>query len=135
MLLYEKPLHGYGIIKAVKERMGIETGPSLVYPFLRQLEKRGLVEYITQMVGSKPKKVYTLTEEGRNLALRVFKRLASIVSTAIKPNLSVCVHCGCKVYEGGYVETVDGKELTFCCSHCAMSYKQDLVKVSASRSG
>ncbi len=127
MLLYERPLHGYGIMSAVKERMGLDVSPSLVYPFLRQLEEKGFVEHTIETIGSKEKKVYSLTEEGGRLALRVFKRLSSMVSIAIQPNLDICVHCGCKVYESGYKETIGGDELLFCCPHCADSYKRELT--------
>ncbi|MFQ5711749.1 MAG: PadR family transcriptional regulator [Candidatus Geothermarchaeales archaeon] len=127
MLLYEGPLHGYGIMSAVKERMDIDVSPSLVYPFLRQLEERGFVKHTIETIGSKEKKVYSLTDEGRNLAFRVFKRLSSIVDTAIQPNLNICVHCGCKVYGSGYTEKIRSRELLFCCSHCAASYKHELT--------
>ncbi len=49
-------------------------------------------------VGRKPKKVYELTEEGRQLATILFKRLASLVSIAIEPSLNVCAHCGAKIF-------------------------------------
>ncbi len=124
-LLYEKPAHGYSIISKFKRRIGKEISPSLVYPFLQQLEKKGLVKHTMKPVGEKQKKVYQLTPEGRKLCKRLFKRFAALVSTAIEPSLEVCAHCGCKVYEGGYFEVIDGKETTFCCKHCAGSYKQE----------
>lgn len=42
----------------------------------------------------------------------------------IKEDLTTCAHCGCKVYEGAYKEEINGKELAFCCKHCARSYKK-----------
>jgi hypothetical protein len=47
-----------------------------------------------------------------------------LVSIAIEPSLYVCANFGCRVYEGGYREVIDGKETAFCCIHCAMSYKE-----------
>ncbi len=41
-MLYEAPQHGYSILSTFKERTGKEISPSLVYPFLRQLEKKRL---------------------------------------------------------------------------------------------
>jgi len=76
-------------------------------------------------VGEKEKKVFELTKEGKELSIGLFKRFAGLVSIAIEPSLNVCAHCGCKVYEGGYREVIDGKDTTFCCMHCANSYKEE----------
>lgn len=126
LLLSEKPLHGYGIMQEVETRIGRQVNPSLLYPFLKQLEKNGLVKSTREPVGKKPKKVYELTATGKKLATRIYKRIASMVSMAIEPNLSVCFHCGCKIYEGGFRETIDGRERIFCCVHCAQAYKNEL---------
>ena len=125
MILYEGPAHGYSILNRFKERLGKEVSPSLVYPFLQQLEEKGLVKHSHKPVGEKEKKVFELTKEGKKLSMGLFKRFANLVSIAIEPSLDVCAHCGCKVYEGGYSEVIEGKETTFCCSHCARSYKKE----------
>jgi len=124
-ILYEGPAHGYSIISRFKKRVGKDVSPSLVYPFLQQLEEKGLVKHTIKPVGEKEKKVFELTNEGKELATGLFKRFADLVSVAIEPSLYVCAHCGCKVYEGGYREVIDGKETTFCCMHCAHSYKEE----------
>ena len=124
-ILYEGPAHGYSIISRFRRRLRKDITPSIVYPFLQLLEQRGLVKHTIKPVGKKERKVYELTDEGRDLCRRLFKRFAALVSTAIEPSLNVCAHCGCKVYEGGYTETIDGKETTFCCKHCAESYKRE----------
>lgn len=125
MILYEGPVHGYSILNRFKQRVGKEISPSLVYPFLQQLEEKGLVKHEMKPVGEKEKKVFELTKEGKQLCTGLFKRFAGLVSIAIEPSLYECAHCGCKVYEGGYREVIDGKETTFCCMHCANSYKQE----------
>lgn len=124
-ILYEGPAHGYQIMSQFKKRVKKEISPSLVYPFLEQLEDKGYVKHTLQPVGDKVKKVFALTDEGRELCTCLFKRFAGLVSIAIEPSLSVCAHCGCKVYEGGHKEVIDGKEMAFCCSHCAASYKEN----------
>jgi len=124
-ILYEGPAHGYSILSRFKQRLGKEISPSLVYPFLQQLEEKGLVKHTIKPVGEKEKKVFELTEEGKVLCTSLFKRFANLVSIAIEPSLYVCAHCGCKVYEGGYREIINGKETTFCCMHCAHSYKEE----------
>jgi Fe2+ or Zn2+ uptake regulation protein len=124
-ILYEGPAHGYQILSRFKKRVKKEVSPSLVYPFLQQLEEKGLVKHTIKPVGEKEKKVFELTLRGREIATGLFKRFSELVSVAIEPSLYVCAHCGCKVYEGAYHETINGKELAFCCPHCARSYKEN----------
>src|SRR3990172_4530003 len=123
-ILYEGPAHGYQIISRFKKRVKKEVSPSLVYPFLQQLEQKGLVKHTLKPVGEKEKKVFELTKKGRELSTGLFKRFSELVSIAIEPSLFVCAHCGCKVYEGAYREVIYETELTFCCTHCARSYKE-----------
>ena len=123
-ILYEGPTHGYSIISQFKKRVKKEISPSLVYPFLQQLQEKGLVKYTVEPVGEKERKIFLLTDEGKQLCTRLFKRFAELISIAIAPSLDVCAHCGCKVYEGSYHEEIDGVEMAFCCSHCAAAYKQ-----------
>lgn len=124
-VLYEGPSHGYNILKRFREGLGKDVSPSLVYPFLKRLEQRGLVKHTIKPVGEKDRKVYQLTREGKKLCRRLFKRFAALVSTAIEPSLNACASCGCKVYEGGYMEKIDGEETVFCCKHCAAAYKRE----------
>jgi hypothetical protein len=84
-----------------------------------------LVTHIQKPVGEKERKVFALTDEGRELCTGLFKRFAELVAIAIEPSLYVCAHCGCKVYKGGYREVIDVKETAFCCMHCARSYKEE----------
>ena len=125
-ILYEGPTHGYSMLRKFKKRVGKDISPSLVYPFLRKLEEKGLVKHTDKPVGEKERRIFELTEEGRELCARLFKRFANLVSIAIEPSLEVCAHCGCKVYEGGYHEAIDGKETVFCCMHCASSFKREI---------
>jgi DNA-binding PadR family transcriptional regulator len=124
-ILYEGPDHGYGIISKFKKRIGKDISPSLIYPFLKQLEEKGLVRHTLKPVGAKKKKVFELTEKGKRLSAQLFKRFSALVSVAIEPSLQVCASCGCKIYEGGHTENIKGKQMTFCCVHCANSYKQE----------
>jgi DNA-binding PadR family transcriptional regulator len=50
MWLYEQPLHGYAIINNIKTRLKRNVSPSLVYPFLHQLEEKGLVKFTVEPV-------------------------------------------------------------------------------------
>ncbi len=124
-ILYEGATHGYGILQKFEKRVGKTISPGLVYPFLQKLEEQDVITYTIEPVGAKERKVYQLTDMGRGLCNQLFKRFAGLVSTAIEPSLDTCAHCGCKVYEGAYMEVIDGVEMSFCCIHCAQSYKQD----------
>jgi len=123
-ILFEGPTHGYRIISQFKKRVKKEISPSLVYPFLQQLEEKGFLKLRSEMVGEKERKIFELTEEGEKLCTGLFKSFAELVSIAIEPSLDVCAHCGCTVYKGAYREVIDGKEIAFCCMHCAASYKK-----------
>ena len=124
-ILYEGPAHGYEIMTKFKERVGKKISPGLVYPFLNLLEERKLVSIEREMVGEKERKIYYLTEEGLEFTERSFQRFTGIISSALESSLDVCAHCGCKVYEGAHSEIIEGKEVTFCCIHCAGHYKHE----------
>jgi len=130
-ILYEGPAHGYIIINRFKKRVKKEVSPSLVYPFLQQLEEKGLLKQTVKLVGEK--KVFELTPQGRELYTGLFKRFAELLSIAIEPSLHVCAHCGCKVYEGAYREVINGKETAFCCIHCANATKNQRNWLNLSR--
>ncbi len=70
LLLAEKPQHGYELMGRMKE-FGITQGsmdPSILYRFLRHLEKSGLAESTLDDSGQGPaRKVYNLTPEGREM--------------------------------------------------------------------
>jgi hypothetical protein len=61
-------------------------------------------------VSEKERKVFVLTQEGKQRRIGLFKRFVELVSITIEPSLHVCAHCDCKVYEGTYREVIDGKE-------------------------
>lgn len=124
-ILYEGPNHGYKIISKFRKRLKKDITPSLVYPFLANLEEKGLAKHTVKALGKKERKVYELTKKGKLLCTQLFRRFASILETAIEPSLSVCAHCGSKIYGGGHLEEIDGLQIMFCCKYCAASYKQE----------
>ena len=125
MLLYGQPcLHGYAVMELLQARLGKVISPAIIYPFLASLLESGYVTSKRETEGRRVKILYTMTPEGRRFSRRVFKRVSLIVSTAVYPSLSSCAHCGCKLYEAGHREKVDGRQMTFCCVHCAAAYRQ-----------
>lgn len=65
--LNTQPMHGYRIITKIRRSFGVYFGPSTIYPLLNTLEKRGYVKSEWDMKNDRPRKVYSLTTEGRNL--------------------------------------------------------------------
>ncbi len=75
VVLQEKPMHGYEIMKALEERFHGFYKPSAgsIYPALRTLNRRGLVT----VAGGERRKVYRITPEGRAYLRGVKKELRS----------------------------------------------------------
>ncbi len=65
--LEQQPMHGYQVITKIRKGFGVYFGPSTVYPLLGLLEKKGYVKSIWNMDSERPRKVYTLTNEGKNV--------------------------------------------------------------------
>ncbi len=62
--LRKHELHGYGFIDLIRRRYGFEPSPSMIYPVLKELVKKGFVEAIEKYIGSKKYIVYRITEKG-----------------------------------------------------------------------
>lgn len=120
LLLRDGPRHGYEIIKHTGEKLGRKVGPGQIYPFLSALQKQGIVR--ATMEGKREKKAYLLTSKGEKFVLAMLSRFGELIDLSIKPRISVCSHCGCKVYAGGHEEKIAGKRMVFCCSHCARDF-------------
>lgn len=58
-------VHGYGLIKTIRLKTGVYTGPSTIYPLLCHMEHIGLVAGVWVTTGAKPVKEYSLTTKGR----------------------------------------------------------------------
>ncbi len=121
LLLNESPKHGYDLMKELEEKLGRRVSPSQIYPFLRTLEKNRLIK--VKKKETRDKKIYSLTTKGKRFVDKILSRFGELIEIAIEPKLKVCAHCGCKVYEGGYKETMNDVELVFCCRYCAESFK------------
>jgi PadR family transcriptional regulator PadR len=66
-LLRNKPMHGYQIITSIRKSFGVYFGPSTIYPMLSTLEKKGQVKSEWNMNNERPRKVYELTSQGKNI--------------------------------------------------------------------
>lgn len=65
--LSSTPMHGYQVITKIRKTFGVYFGPSTIYPLMNALEKKGYVKSEWNMDSERPRKVYNLTNEGRNL--------------------------------------------------------------------
>lgn len=121
LLLLEKKQHGYELMKQIGKRLEKKVSPGQMYPFLAELQKKKLVRVFEK--SSREKIAYELTPAGKSFAHLMLERFGGLLEIALKPHLTVCTHCGCKVFDGGVVQTVKGKKLKFCCHHCAASFR------------
>ena len=65
--LEQESMHGYQLITKIRKGFGVYFGPSTVYPLLGLLEKKGYVTSTWNMDAERPRKMYKLTNEGKNL--------------------------------------------------------------------
>ncbi len=71
-VLHDGPAHGYDIARAVERTTNGCCSPSegALYPTLREFEQGGYVTSETEVVSGRERRVYTLTDKGRE-AFRV----------------------------------------------------------------
>jgi len=65
--LEHESMHGYQLITTIRKGFGVYFGPSTVYPLLGLLEKKGYVKSAWNMDAERPRKVYSLTKEGKDV--------------------------------------------------------------------
>ena len=65
LMLHESDMHGYDIISAFKERLDKKLSPGQIYPLLKAMMSKGLVDFYEEYQGKRKRKVYTLTQKGK----------------------------------------------------------------------
>lgn len=120
LLLSERKQHGYELMKEIESKLGRKTSPGQIYPFLKQLKKYRYID--SKGRTERDKQVYYLTPGGRRFVGRLSDKFGDLFEIAIKPKLTICIHCSCEIYKGGYKEKVGDRYLDFCCKNCAKSY-------------
>lgn len=67
-VLHDGPAHGYDIARAVERTTNGCCSPSegALYPTLREFEQGGYVTSASEVVSGRERKVYTLTDKGRD---------------------------------------------------------------------
>lgn len=77
LLALREPGYGYGLLKTL-EAAGIPSDGNTVYPLLRRLEERGLLESEWNTDESRPRKFYRTTAAGTALAARLLADMADL---------------------------------------------------------
>jgi len=121
ILKSKKSVTGYYILKKLEEDLGKTTSPTYVYDFLKKLRSEGYIEDVLTKE-SERSKGFQLTPLGLVFIDRIFSRFDNLIEVAIQSKLEICASCGVKLYGNFHVETIHGKELNFCCKHCAKAY-------------
>ena len=65
--LQQQSMHGYQLITKIRKDYGVYFGPSTIYPLLGLLEKKGYVKSAWNMNTERPRKIFQLTNEGKNV--------------------------------------------------------------------
>ena len=122
LLKSKKKVTGYFILKKLSDDLGKTASPTYVYDFLKNLEKEGYIEKVKDK-DSKRSKGYSLTPSGAAFTDRIFSRFDNLIDVAIQSKLKICASCGVKLYTDYHIETIHGREMNFCCVHCASAFK------------
>jgi len=86
-VLYEEPLHGYGIVQQIEQRTGgrVQLRPGDVYRVIYRLGQRGLLAESDRRAsepGDERRTYYAISEDGRQIA-RAEAEMLSDVSAAL----------------------------------------------------
>lgn len=80
LLALREPGYGYGLLKTL-EAAGISSDGNTVYPLLRRLEERGLLQSEWNTDESRPRKFYTTTEAGDELATQLLTDVSDLTAS------------------------------------------------------
>ena len=88
LVLLEKDAYGYAMVRAFRD-LGYEVEENTLYPLLRRLEKKGLVQGKWELSEERPRKFYAVTPAGRDMRaglLAIWKKQDEIIKHIIKEN-------------------------------------------------
>ena len=84
----EKPRYGYDLVRLLS-RAGFDVEEGTLYPILRRLEQRGVLSSTWDTEGSRPRKYYSLSEQGhrhRDELVEAWRRVRSATDAALEGN-------------------------------------------------
>ncbi|HPE67723.1 MAG TPA: PadR family transcriptional regulator [Thermotogota bacterium] len=84
LLALTEPLHGYGIMQKVSEMSDgrVNLGPGTLYGALSKLEKLGAITFQGEDPENPRRKVYQVSEEGKQILQIETRRIAQMASVA-----------------------------------------------------
>ena len=85
--IHEEATHGYELINKIKEEFQLYLGPSTIYPSLKFLETNGLVRSHWDLGKGRPKKVFVITQKGKQAVRHQQMEINHILSKMVE---SVC---------------------------------------------
>ena len=65
--LKTQSMQGYQVITKIRKSFGVYFGPSTIYPLLASMEKKGHLSSAWNMATDRPRKIYTITNDGQNM--------------------------------------------------------------------
>ncbi len=80
LLALREPEYGYALLKTI-DAAGIPSDANTVYPLLRRLEERGLLESEWNTDESRPRKFYRTTPKGSALATQLLADMADLTAS------------------------------------------------------
>lgn len=81
--IYEEASHGYALIEKIRKEHQILLGPSTVYPSLNFLEEHGLIRSHWDMGNARPKKVFQITQKGKQTVRHQQMEIQEILSKMV----------------------------------------------------
>lgn len=81
-----EPVYGNLIMKGIEEMTDgvLSVNPNTIYPLLRSLEERGLIEGAWEHPDRRTRRFYSITDEGREELTRLREGLEPILDSAIR---------------------------------------------------
>jgi PadR family transcriptional regulator, regulatory protein PadR len=80
LLALRSPGYGYGLLKTL-DAAGIPSDGNTIYPLLRRLEERGLLESEWNTEDSRPRKFYRTSPAGAELASQLMTDMSTLTAS------------------------------------------------------
>lgn len=86
LIILETEAYGYAMVRSFRD-LGYEVEENTLYPLLRRLEKKGLINGKWELSEERPRKFYAVTSSGREMRdglLAIWKKQDEIINHLTK---------------------------------------------------
>ncbi len=85
-LMRDEPVYGNRIMKGIEELTGgvLSVNPNTIYPLLRDMEARGLIEGAWEHPDRRTRRFYSITDAGVDELARLREELEPVLDSAIQ---------------------------------------------------